>query len=104
MYVDPDQHRALEAAQALVDLDPYWPLSVAEHGEVHARFGEHEAAAECFERAAALGPPYVALHLLQAARARARIGDRDRALKHAETLRSIAPDASTLVEIDQVCA
>lgn len=102
MYVDPDYRRALDAAQALVDLDPRWPLSMAEQGEVHARFGEHEAAAVCFEHAAALGPPYVAPHLLQAARARSRIGDEDSARRNADLLRAIAPDAATLVEIERV--
>ncbi|WP_131618123.1 hypothetical protein [Roseivivax marinus] len=102
IYVDPDYRRALKSAQELVALDPYWPLSLAEKGEVHERFGEHEAAAECFERAAALGPPYVGLHLRKAATSRLRIGDRDRALQHANTLGSIAPDSETLGEIEKV--
>jgi len=92
MYVTEDPERALAAAQDLVALDPNWSPSYGEMADAYRRFGRLEAAAELYERASRMGPPYVGHHLLQAARCRAETEALDEALVHYETLSAMAPD------------
>jgi hypothetical protein len=91
MYVSRDLALAEEAGQALIDLDPVWAPSHGELGEAYAFFGQPEKAAQLYETAIHLGPPYVAYHTLAAARCRERSGDLMAAVAHYESLGALAP-------------
>ncbi len=86
MYVTPDPDRAVDAALKLIDLDPAWAPSYGELGDACVRFHKLDIAAEAYERAIELGPPYFGHHLLQAARVQAARGNEDLALEHYEKL------------------
>jgi hypothetical protein len=92
MYVTKDVDRALKAAKDLVALDPNWSPSYGEMADAYCWFGRPEEAAEFYERAARMGPPYVAHHLLQAARCWVKVQAPDQALIHYQTLSAMAPD------------
>ncbi|WP_375790685.1 hypothetical protein ACE102_25400 [Bradyrhizobium sp. vgs-9] len=92
MYVTKDIDRALAAADDLIALDPNWSPSYGECADANRSFGRLEAAAELYEYAARLGPPYVGHHLLQAARCCAAVDAPEQALAHYETLAVMAPD------------
>ncbi len=92
MYVTKDIERALAAGKDLVALDPNWPPSYGEVADAYRSFGRLEQAAELYELAARMGPPYVGHHLLQAGRCRAQTQAPDQALAHYETLSAMAPD------------
>jgi tetratricopeptide (TPR) repeat protein len=91
MYLTGDYDRAQEAGDALIALDPVWPPSYAEVAEVHRKFGDTERAAGLFEKAAALGPPYVGHHMAAAARCHEALGNDERAIGHYLALAEIAP-------------
>lgn len=91
LYVTGDLDAARDAGLALLDLDPYWSLSVGELAEVHERRREPERAAELYEQAVELGPPSVGHHLRRAARCRAAQGRHDLAQMHYRSLLSLAP-------------
>jgi tetratricopeptide (TPR) repeat protein len=97
MYLTGDREGAEESGRALIDLDPAWAPSHGEVAEAHLRFGEPRRAAELYERAVEIGPPYYGHHLLQAARTQARLGNHERALTHFVTLSSLAPDDETVL-------
>jgi tetratricopeptide (TPR) repeat protein len=96
LYVAPDEDRALNAAHLLIEADPLWSLSVAEMGDVYARFGRYTLAAECYERAAALGPPYVGVHLWQAAKAQAKAGNGNAVRAHRDALIELTTDCEAV--------
>ena len=91
LYVRHDAGAAEAAGQALIDLDPVWSVSYGELAEVYLKSARVERAAELYEQAAAVGPPYVAHHLLQAAVCRERCGDLPGALAHFEKLAEFDP-------------
>ncbi|RKN38374.1 tetratricopeptide repeat protein [Streptomyces hoynatensis] len=97
MYVTGDADLALEAGEALIALDPAWAPSHAELAEAHLRFGDRRRAAERYEEAVTLGPPYVGHHLLGAARCREQLGEPERAVEHYLTLSELAPRNETLL-------
>ena len=97
MYVTRDLAAAEEAGRALIDLDPWWAPSYGELAEAYARFGRHEQAADLYERAVRTGPPYVAHHLVRAARQRERIGQDEQAAAHHRSLAELVPDGAALV-------
>ncbi|MBM0275409.1 tetratricopeptide repeat protein [Micromonospora tarensis] len=82
MYLTRDEDRAEESGRALIAIDPAWSPSYGELAEAYVRFGRPGPAAELFETAVRIGPPYVGHHLLQAARCRERAGDHELALAH----------------------
>ena len=92
MYLTKDLERALAVADDLIALDPNWSPSYGEMADANRHFGRIEAAAELYERAAQMGPPYVGHHLLQAARCRGQAEAPDQALAHYETLTTMAPN------------
>lgn len=79
MFVTKDPEKAMAAGQALLALDPSWSPSYGEVAEAHRFFGDPRSAAEQYERAAEVGPPYVAHHLVSAASCWQAIGDDERA-------------------------
>ncbi|MBF6299073.1 hypothetical protein IU459_16205 [Nocardia amamiensis] len=91
LYVTRDLDRAEAAGQALVDLDPVWSPSYGELAEVYEAFGRTERAAEMYERATTLGPPYVRHHLYRAGKCRAAIGEYDLAADSYSLLLGLAP-------------
>jgi len=91
LYVTKDFEKAEEADRSLVDLDPAWAPSYAELAEVYQRWKRLEDAADCYEQAAAVGPPYVGLHLLKAGRCRDACGHYDLAIRHYQVLAQLAP-------------
>ncbi len=94
MYVTKDLERALAAGKDLIALDPKWSPSYGELADCYRAFGRIEEAAEFYEIAARMGPPYVGHHLLQAGRCRAQAQAPDQALAHYETLIAMAPDCA----------
>lgn len=78
MHVTGDRDRAVEAGQALIDLDPVWAPSHGELADAYDHFGDTQQAADLFTRAARLGPPYVSHHLRRAADCWERFGDHGR--------------------------
>jgi tetratricopeptide (TPR) repeat protein len=97
VYLTSDRDAAEEAGRALIEIDPAWAPSYGEVAEAQLRFGEPQRAAELYERAVELGPPYYGRHLLRAARTQARLGNHERALTHYVTLSSLAPDDETVL-------
>lgn len=97
MYVTRDQAAAEEAGRALIDLDPSWSVSYGELAEARRYFGDLRGAAELYERAVGAGPPYVAHHLLHAARSRVASGDHETALRHFDALAELAPATESLL-------
>jgi tetratricopeptide (TPR) repeat protein len=91
LYVTRDADRAEAAGQALIELDPMWSPSYGELAEVYEAFGRMNLAAEMYERAANLGPPYVRHHLFRAGKCRATINEYDRAADHYSVLLGLAP-------------
>lgn len=91
MYVTRNVEAAEVAGFALIALDPVWAPSYGELAEVYDRFGQTTRAAELYEQAADIGPPYLGHHLLHAARCRVRSGNDEKALDHYLTLAEIAP-------------
>jgi tetratricopeptide (TPR) repeat protein len=92
LFVTGDRDRAVAAGQALIDLDPVWSVSYGELAEAYLRFGDRRRAAELYETAARIGPPYLGHHLHRAGRCRAELGEDDVALAHYLNLLTIAPD------------
>jgi hypothetical protein len=91
MYIHPDLELAEQAGLALISMDEHWSPSYAELAAVYEHFGRAEKAAEYYEKAVAVGPPYVGHHLLRAARTRAKTADADAALRHYQSLNELAP-------------
>lgn len=89
LYVSRDQEQALYHADQLVDLDPAWSVSHGEKAEVCRSFRLLEQAAENFDAAATVGPPYVRHHLLQAARAWDELGEPRAALERYDAICAI---------------
>jgi tetratricopeptide (TPR) repeat protein len=92
MYVTGDADRAEETGRALIAVDPGWAPSYGEVAESFVRFGRLKDAAEMYDQAVALGPPYVGHHLLRAARTHTKAGDPEAALEHYRTLSALVPD------------
>jgi Tetratricopeptide repeat len=97
LYVTGDFEKAKEAGNALIALDPGWGPSYGELAEVYQKSGDEQRAAELYEQAAALGPPYVGHHLLRAVRCREALGDYGRAVDHCLTLSELAPRNESLL-------
>lgn len=91
MYVQPDLELAEQSGLALIATDEQWSPSYAELADAYKHFGEAEKAADYFEKAVMVGTPYVGLHLVSAARARAELDDAEAALRHYLTLNELAP-------------
>lgn len=98
MFVTGDAESAEEAGRALIALDPAWAPSYGELAEAYQKFGKLDQAAELFEEAVAVGPPYVGYHLLNAARCRARVKNDEAALAHYMTLARLAPKSRPIHE------
>jgi len=98
MYVTGDLELAEAAAEALIALDPVWSPSYGELAEAYRKFGKVEKAANLYEQASSLGPPYVGYHLLQAARCRAQHNDDEVALSHYIRLAEIAPGFRPVID------
>lgn len=98
MYVTPDREKAIEVGTALVALDPVWSPSHGEVAEAHARFGEFAQAAENYDRAAELGPPYYGHHLLQSARHHEKSGQIETAVARYRTLADLVPADRRVLE------
>jgi tetratricopeptide (TPR) repeat protein len=97
MYVNRDLDRAVEAGRSLIGLDPTWAPSHGELGDAYLMFGRADQAAEMYDRALELGPPYYGHHLLQSARAHAKAGDVEVALERYRRLADLVPqDAAVL--------
>jgi tetratricopeptide (TPR) repeat protein len=82
MYLTRDIDRAEESGQALIAIDPAWAPSYGELAEAYLAFGRPKPAAELFETAISIGPPYVGHHRLQAARCHQKLGHDEEALEH----------------------
>ncbi|ANY05778.1 hypothetical protein AFB00_05085 [Pseudonocardia sp. HH130630-07] len=91
VYVQRDMDAAKEAGRSLIALDPAWSVSYGELAEVYLRSKQVEKAAQLYEKAVTVGPPYVAHHLLKAATCRDQCGDLSRAMAHFEKLAGLAP-------------
>lgn len=98
LYVSRDREQALHHADRLVDLDPPWSISHGEKAEVCRSFGMLEEAAENFDAAAAVGPPYVRHHLLQAARAWDELDEPGAALERYDTICAIGEPSQELLQ------
>jgi tetratricopeptide (TPR) repeat protein len=97
MYVTCDIDRAVASAEELIAMDPIWAPSHGELGDVYMRFGQPERAAQEYDRAAELGPPYYGHHILQAARAYAAAGEVDVAIARYRRLAELVPDDAKLL-------
>lgn len=97
VYVRPNLELAEESGLALIALDKHWSPSFSELAHAYEVFGQAEKAADYFEQAVAMGPPYFGHHLLSAARARARLDDAETALHHYVTLIDLSPVPSPTV-------
>lgn len=97
MYVTRDRNSAIREGEALVALDPVWAPSYGELAEVYRFFGENRQAAELFERAGRLGPPYVGHHLFSAAQSYEADGASNEALVLYQELLAFAPKNASVV-------
>jgi tetratricopeptide (TPR) repeat protein len=95
MYVTGNLEAAEEAGRALIALDPAWSPSYGELAEAYQKFGKLDQAAELYDNAVAVGPPYVGYHLLHAARCHARLENDVAALGHYLTLVELAPESES---------
>ncbi len=93
LYLTRDLDQAVEAGRALIALDPAWAPSFGELAEVYVAFGRHSEAADLYDRAVAVGPPYVGLHLVRSAKSRMTSGQDEQALVAFTTLAGLAPDS-----------
>jgi tetratricopeptide (TPR) repeat protein len=96
IYVTGNLESAEEAGRALIALDPAWSPSYGELAEAYQKFGKLDQAAGLYEKAVAMGPPYVGYHLLHAARCRARLENDAVALGHYLTLVELAPESESV--------
>ncbi|WNM32732.1 hypothetical protein RKE30_21145 [Streptomyces sp. Li-HN-5-11] len=97
LYVTRDFDKARDAGESLIALDSAWSPSYAELAEVHQRAGDKRRAAELYEEAAAMGPPYVGHHLLRATRCWEELGEYERAVDQYLTLCRLAPGNEPLL-------
>lgn len=97
MYVTGDLEKAVEAGEMLIVFDPAWSPSYGELAEVHVRIGNMARAAELYESAARLGPPYVCHHLFKAAGCLIAQNRLEEALDHHRTLATLIPENETLL-------
>jgi tetratricopeptide (TPR) repeat protein len=104
MYVTKDFDAAVEAGRALIDLDPVWSVSYGELAEAHVRFGRPLEAAQLYDQAVAVGPPYVGHHLLKSASCWEKAGDLERALGGYERLASLVPGDTDVLTLGLRCA
>jgi hypothetical protein len=105
LYVKPDRDLALESAQSLITLDPTWAPSYGECAEIYARFREYDSAADFYEKAATVGPPYFGYHLRRAARCWVKAGEIDRGTAHYSHLIALAPnDVALRVEAMKIAS
>lgn len=97
MYVAKDFKKAEEIATALIELDPVWSISYGELADVYQKFGHLYKAAELYEKAGRMGPPYVGHHLFSAAMLWEQLGKPERALSICLTLFQLSPDNPSVV-------
>lgn len=96
LFVARDIDAALQAAAALVELDPAWSPSYGEKAEVHFAAKQFEIAAKCWEAAGRCGPPYVGHHYFAAAQAWEAAGERERALEICTGLAELDPSVESV--------
>lgn len=96
LYVARDIDAALEAAAALIEIDPLWSPSYGEKAEVHFAARHFETAANCWEAAGRCGPPYVGHHYFAAAQAWEAAGAPERALEICIGLAELDPDVESV--------
>lgn len=96
LYIARDFDAALEAAAALIELDPLWSPSLGEKAEIHFATRQFETAANCWEAAGRCGPPYVGHHYFAAAQAWEAAGAPERALEICIGLAELDPSMESV--------
>ncbi len=96
LYIARDIDAALEAAAALIELDPLWSPSLGEKAEVHFAAEQFETAANCWEAAGRCGPPYVGHHYFAAVQAWEAAGAPERALEICTGLAELDPSMESV--------
>lgn len=96
LYVAKDTDAALEAATALIALDPVWSPSYGEKAEVYYVAKQFETAAKYWEKAGRCGPPYVGHHYFSAAQAWEAADAPERALAIYTGLAALDPSVETV--------
>ncbi|GAA0955068.1 hypothetical protein GCM10009554_61950 [Kribbella koreensis] len=98
LYVNRDRDKAVEAAQALVDLDPVWGPSWGEFGEIYESFGEYRNASEAYLQACRCGPPWLQHYAWRLVRVLERLDEPERCLEILSWLADFDP-AGTPTEV-----
>jgi tetratricopeptide (TPR) repeat protein len=81
MYVEKDFEKVEENVTALINLDPAWSISYGDLADAYHKFGYLYKAAEWYEKAGRIGPPYVGHHLFSVAMLWEQLGKPQRAFR-----------------------